>query len=144
LYPSGTAVVGPGVEFDNVGGSGTTVDFSANNILVNYPSGWTLNGSGTFDGWVFADLSASNIVGVSLDSTNLPGFTASDLSFGPNFVRANTLGLGSWGPGTNISIDVTFGVPEPSTWAMMLLGFAGIGFAGYRSSRKGRAVSLAA
>ena len=28
------------------------------------------------------------------------------------------------------------GVPEPSTWAMMLLGFAGLGFAGYRSSHK--------
>jgi hypothetical protein len=27
-------------------------------------------------------------------------------------------------------------VPEPSTWAMMLIGFAGVGFAGYRSARK--------
>jgi unsaturated chondroitin disaccharide hydrolase len=27
---------------------------------------------------------------------------------------------------------VTSGVPEPSTWAMLLLGFAGLGFAGYR------------
>jgi hypothetical protein len=27
-------------------------------------------------------------------------------------------------------------VPEPSTWAMMLVGFAGLGFAGYRTSRK--------
>jgi hypothetical protein len=26
--------------------------------------------------------------------------------------------------------------PEPSTWAMMLLGFAGLGFAGYRSTRR--------
>jgi PEP-CTERM motif len=26
-------------------------------------------------------------------------------------------------------------VPEPSTWAMLLLGFAGLGFAGYRSRR---------
>jgi hypothetical protein len=26
-------------------------------------------------------------------------------------------------------------VPEPSTWAMMLLGFAGLGFAGYRVRR---------
>ena len=28
------------------------------------------------------------------------------------------------------------GVPEPSTWAMMLLGFGGLGFAGYRRSSK--------
>jgi hypothetical protein len=28
------------------------------------------------------------------------------------------------------------GVPEPSTWAMMILGFTGIGFTGYRRSRK--------
>ena len=27
-------------------------------------------------------------------------------------------------------------VPEPSTWAMMILGFAGIGFMAYRRSRK--------
>ena len=26
--------------------------------------------------------------------------------------------------------------PEPSTWAMMLAGFAGLGFAGYRAARK--------
>jgi hypothetical protein len=30
----------------------------------------------------------------------------------------------------------TSGVPEPSTWAMMLLGFAGLGFAGWRASRR--------
>jgi hypothetical protein len=33
-------------------------------------------------------------------------------------------------------------VPEASTWAMMLVGFAGLGFAGYRRTRK--AVSIAA
>jgi len=27
-------------------------------------------------------------------------------------------------------------VPEPSTWALMLLGFAGLGFAGYRRSKR--------
>jgi hypothetical protein len=32
-------------------------------------------------------------------------------------------------------------VPESSTWAMMLLGFAGLGFAGYRASRKADATA---
>ena len=39
--------------------------------------------------------------------------------------------------------DSVSGVPEPSTWAMLLLGFAGIGFAGYRRTRA-RSVSFAA
>ena len=35
-------------------------------------------------------------------------------------------------------------VPEPSTWAMMILGFAGIGFMAYRRSRKSSAMALSA
>ncbi len=31
---------------------------------------------------------------------------------------------------------VATNVPEPSSWVMMALGFAGLGYAGYRSSRK--------
>jgi unsaturated chondroitin disaccharide hydrolase len=34
-------------------------------------------------------------------------------------------------------------VPEPSTWAMMLLGFAGLGFAGIRRARADRALPRA-
>ena len=34
-------------------------------------------------------------------------------------------------------------VPEPSTWAMMLLGFAGLGFAGYRRAKAGRPLTSA-
>jgi hypothetical protein len=37
---------------------------------------------------------------------------------------------------TTLNSVVVTGVPEPSTWAMMALGFAGLGFAGYRSARK--------
>ena len=31
-------------------------------------------------------------------------------------------------------------IPEPSTWAMMLLGFTGLGFAGYRKAKTARTV----
>ena len=36
----------------------------------------------------------------------------------------------------------TLTVPEPSTWAMMLLGFAGLGFAGYRRPARQAFASL--
>lgn len=36
------------------------------------------------------------------------------------------------------------GVPEPSTWAMMFLGFAGVGFMAYRRSRRDQDLALAA
>jgi PEP-CTERM motif len=38
---------------------------------------------------------------------------------------------------------VVSGVPEPSTWAMMLLGFAGVGFMAYRRKHNGQALSVA-
>jgi len=40
------------------------------------------------------------------------------------------------------SIDAVAPVPEPTTWAMMILGFAGIGFMAYRRKQLGRAFRL--
>ena len=37
----------------------------------------------------------------------------------------------------NVSLDVTAAVPEPSTWAMIILGFAGVGFLAYRRKQEG-------
>jgi hypothetical protein len=38
-----------------------------------------------------------------------------------------------------LSFDASlFAVPEPSTWAMLLLGFAGLGFVGYRQTRRAK------
>ena len=37
---------------------------------------------------------------------------------------------------SGIIYDPPVAVPEPSTWAMMLLGFAGLGYASYRSTRR--------
>jgi hypothetical protein len=38
---------------------------------------------------------------------------------------------------------VTAAVPEPSTWAMMILGFAGVGFMAYRRKQNGPALRVA-
>ena len=39
---------------------------------------------------------------------------------------------GDGGHGGTIAVEAVTAVPEPSTWAMLLLGFAGIGFMAYR------------
>lgn len=51
---------------------------------------------------------------------------------------------GSGDPSSTNFYNGVSGVPEPSTWAMMLVGFAGLGFAGYRKSVKAKAASVAA
>ena len=73
-----------------------------------------------------------------------------DLGFPPQWGWATGTGgdggayqtfFGTTSPiGVSMAFDITgttvLTVPEPSTWAMMMLGFAGLGFAGYRAARK--------
>jgi PEP-CTERM motif len=53
--------------------------------------------------------------------------------------------LGTYGiPGDSLTItDITAAVPEPSTWAMMILGFCGIGFMAYCRKQNGPALRVA-
>lgn len=37
-------------------------------------------------------------------------------------------------------VSVTASIPEASTWSMLVVGFAGLGYAGFRAHRKARAV----
>ena len=46
--------------------------------------------------------------------------------------------------GVTTTVTITSGVPEPSTWAMMFIGFAGLGLAGYRKARSARTALSAA
>ena len=50
-----------------------------------------------------------------------------------NYIGFDNITIGSATPGG--------GVPEPSTWALMGLGFAGLAFAGYRSRRSAAAIA---
>ena len=53
--------------------------------------------------------------------------------------------LGTYGSaGDSLTItDITAAVPEPSTWAMMILDFCGIGFMAYRRKQNGAALTVA-
>ncbi|HME83143.1 MAG TPA: PEP-CTERM sorting domain-containing protein [Roseiarcus sp.] len=84
---------------------------------------------------------ADSATGV-IDGVNIILFS----SFTPHSVDFATFYLG-YQPGTDLTQTVTLtfangagAIPEPSTWAMMLLGFAGISFAGYRKTN-GRQVA---
>jgi PEP-CTERM motif len=60
-------------------------------------------------------------------------YTGSESS--PTF-KTGTFDIGDGELGYTLTISA---VPEPSTWGLMLLGFAGLGFAGYRRSVKAAA-----
>jgi len=71
---------------------------------------------------------------LDLDSPATLG--AGQVSDVDNQLSAITLNSTSTALATNFDGTFTTGVPEPSTWAMMLLGFAGIGFMAYRRNSK--------
>jgi PEP-CTERM motif len=77
-----------------------------------------LDNAGTFTKLDPTGSTATTINGIN-DSGTVVGF----------YVNAN---------GATIGTEGTM-VPEPSTWAMMLLGFAGLGLLGYRKARQGTA-----
>jgi hypothetical protein len=76
-----------------------------------------------------------------------PSITPSPPSITPSSLVTGASDVGDTGAGLTLTTPVITGVdpatavPEPSTWAMMLLGFVGLGFAGYRASRRGVAAA---
>jgi hypothetical protein len=72
---------------------------------------------------------------VTPGSTNTLTFIIADANDTALDTAAFIQGLGNAPP--------PIGTPEPSTWAMMLLGFAGVGFLGYRRGARARAAAAA-
>jgi hypothetical protein len=93
--------------------------------------------------WVFdVSLAAGqlfNFGGIGVNEFEVLGIDPS-LGLDPNnttaFITALTFESAGVFTGTMTPVEVTTGVPEPSTWAMLILGFAGIGFMTYRRKSK--------
>ena len=93
--------------------------------------------SDPFVGFQFVFSSGVDITGVSVDPASAADFRpiTGGLTFAPTEIFVNVVG-DIPKPADQLILDVTTNgvptVPEPSTWALMLLGFAGLGFAGWR------------
>ncbi len=63
-----------------------------------------------------------------------------DKTFADLHLIAGTSYTWTWGIGQNldsftVNVEQVAAVPEPSTWAMMIFGFAGVSFLAYRRKR---------
>jgi hypothetical protein len=92
------------------------------------------------------------IIDIGSGAPGIPGATISVTYLTPGVYTASANGeydyavfdsqgnqLLTVGPGSgpfNLTESITVSVPEPPTWAMMLIGFAGLGFAACRRNRK--------
>jgi hypothetical protein len=109
-----------------IGDLGPTTESTFANIVILPPLGLLLD-SATFPAGTKTS-TVGPVAGVIFPSTDsdvnqtIVSFTGPDQS-------------------VNDTIEVATRVPELSTWALMLVGFAGLGFAGYRAQRKSTAAA---
>jgi hypothetical protein len=86
---------------------------------------WTVTPETAY--WLIA-IPSSATTGVWEFSQSLAGIIAVGANVGFGTIPALL-------PEVRIEGELTAAIPEPSTWAMMLLGFAGVGYAAYRRKK---------
>jgi len=143
-FPNNTPVL-----FDGYGSGPVTIDFNTpiSNISKlaiesNYYGSFVATLL-AYDGLTLVGTETVN--GVSAYSPNTaPAFDFSSPEITSLVISTTNDGVGFGLGGVGGSGGYVGGVPEPSTWVMMLLGFAGLSFAGYRQTkRKGNLVYAA-
>ena len=150
-FPVANSVQPGGIHLPSTppGGDGP-VDGEEVQFSVNFTNPFTLPADHYFfvpqvqlsDG-TFLWLSAPKPVPFPPGFTDLQSWTRDDPGIAPDWLRVGTdIVGGTPAPTFNSAFSLAgLVVPEPSTWAMMLLGFTGLGFAGYRRARKAGAAS---
>lgn len=117
-----TFTVGNGVETTlTVDGFQMPIDFSASALTIAMPSvGWT---SSPYNGPVFTNLSH-----LFPTVTGATGIDLSRISVTGNQLAINWSGM-AFNQGDHVTLSFAGGVPEPATWALLILGFGAIGMA---------------
>jgi hypothetical protein len=106
-----------------------TLEVTSDQIIYTASVATTYS-AGSFVGFVVDFSGAPDIVSVKQDPSSTFNIGS---SFTADSVSLNFAGDIAPFVGARTIVDITTtSVPEPSTWAMMLLGFAGLGYAGYR------------
>jgi hypothetical protein len=134
---------GPGTMFDGTNGvtPATVTDGTSNTLFVGETEGSAIPWTEPTD----IPIGTSPTIGGNGFSSFIPGavpfvFVDGSVRFLPDNIDSNTLrGLFIRNDGfgdTSAVLDYVVAVPEPSTWAMMILGFAGVGFMAYRRKSK--------
>jgi hypothetical protein len=134
--------------FTETSGGTPLTPFSLTSIGLANPQSCNCSTSVTIEGFLSGSLVATQTVGIPgnfVGGNGNPGVPASvDIFALTGFGNVDTVEILPLGANVNFN-DITIGapvaaVPEPATWAMMLLGFVGLAFA-FRKSR--RMVSVA-
>jgi hypothetical protein len=120
--------------------SGLPSPFTGNGSQGNASGGVDSDGSGSWDFVLNYPHHSGGPAGITSYSFDIMATSA----LSPTSFLTNSNGLyfatdilafnGSTG---NVGSNSFTTVPEPATWAMMLLGFAGLGYAGYRKAKTG-------
>jgi hypothetical protein len=117
--------------------SATNVFASPSDFITNF-SGQLFQQVGAVGPLGGADIPVSGLVGAVPCQQNPTGCQilagSALLGSGNYYLQIGGTGGGTSGYGGNLTTAAIGAVPEPSTWAMMILGFAGIGFLAYRRS----------
>jgi hypothetical protein len=87
----------------------------------------------TFNGWVLDVISGPAITSAHTDSSST--IVPDNVYISGGNLYINLQDVTATVGGSTLVDFTTGGVPEPTTWAMVLLGFAGLGFVGYRARR---------
>jgi hypothetical protein len=141
---NGFVGIGSGSGNDNLGTftllptAGTTNFNNPFTLLVSFTSPAAL--SGTYFSTVLGSVTDSNAGGIQVDFDNTPRTFGS--GSGAFTLTVNDTAVSNDGVATPVTGFIRTAVPEPATWAMMLMGFTGIGFA-MRRRRQPRLAQLA-